>query len=1060
MASLNISPASASHQGDDSEILVTYVTEAVITPGQSIQVMVGLMNSGGNFLAGHSLSVEHVVSSTIAQIMSTSELQAVTLNIPVFTPEGIQELLIQSDNISLIINFWIDSSLEEGTIPTSFTVNNFPEVNTGELFNGSAYYEPIGQVFTTLSGNEILITTILLNNTELILNIQQIGAGLYSSGVTLDFQAIVPLWLQSTEIYTLKIIVRNSTLYQDAFVEQIFSITEPAWNYDLVFPGNDTTLNRLGFGELNNEAVILSLQGVSLTNLEMETYITISNNEVLELVSRTPVTQNTLNIPFSAPFGTVLGNATFDMKFYRQSQLVQVIQQEIFIYDLIDAKITLDPPFLEAGGSVDIEIFTFEEDTLLPLPANVTVIDSRTDEVLFSENTPVTGRIIRTLVLSENITTGARNWYVEISPLSVSQVYLGQTIRLEQSVFGNTEIQLIDPTLQVVRGQIITLKAIVVSESQPVSEGSLYLKDSEDNILAVFETNATAEYLMQINNNQSIGRNSFIWEYSGSINFQTTSTTQSIIVLSRPHFDSVEINTTQVAPDDWVEIFGNLLEENNIPVSLTTVELWKISSTGETYLQDLIVDIDGNFTHRFQITTNDAIGIHAFELRFLGDPGRYYLSTDKFPRIEISRNLVLDLVFDADESGYLYGNLFTTAHVQGRILGHYLIEYSTINPDEWLTLTELSLNETGQGSIDVFLPEYYGSIVFRARDTLTNDSISIDTTLYIKPTYSVEVIEPATTSILTTIHVFSSVEYRVYINGFAISPPGTTFIDGSEWNYTFYEPGTHKIRLVFENDYAAEPFVEEEIYIAQGILLDIIVPEILTEGTQTTINLKLTTHEKIPLQGMEISLERHYGQYVATTADTSLSELLAKGFTELDGSLTLYPQIIGKKSSLFFRIKANPDLDIVDTTFEFPSLVLRKLEIDLPQTGITSLENVPPNIEFRFNYKYLPEETVSLIPLTIKIKKGNTTIEEFSISSNNQGVVTYQLSTKLAPGTYILVISVTDPNFSPITETRTLIIQQADTLQTIQNTDVLFALGATLGFLGILTFSLRRYTRN
>ena len=1060
VSDLNISPARASHQGDSSDTLVAYVTEAIISPGQSIQVMIGMVDSGGNFLAGHSLSVEHVASSTSVQTTSTIELQSVSLDIPISTSEGIQELLIQSGNLSLTINFWADTSLEEGIIPTSFSVTSFPEVNMGELFNGSVYYEPIGQIFTLLSGTELLITSIPWNNTDLVLNVQQIGAGLYSPGVTLDFQSSMPLWLQSTEIYTLEIMVRNSTQYQDAFVSQNFSIIEAPWTYNLSFPGNDTSLNRLGFGEQTSEIVSLSLQGISLSNLEIEAFISTFDNNQIDLVSRSPVSQNLVDIPFSVPFGTTLGNATFEIKFYRQNQIVQTIQQEIFIYDLIDARITLDPPFLEAGASLDIEIFTFEEDTLLPLPANVTITDSRTNEIILSENIPATGRIIQTIVLSENITTGTRDWYIAIEPIGISQVYVGQTTTLEQNIFGNTEIQLIDPPLQVVRGEEILLKAILNSEGQPVSEGSLYLKDLDDNILETFEPNATAEYQILITDNQTLGRNSFVWEYSGSTNFQTASLTQSIIVLSRPHFDSVEINTTQVAPDDWVTISGSLFDENNTPVTLTAIELWKISSTEETYLQDLTVDIDGNFTHEFQITTNDAIGIHAFELRFLGDPGRYYLSTERSPRIEISRNLVLDLLIDKDELGYFYGNQFTTVHVQGRVLGHYIVEYNTNNPDEWFTLTELNLNETGQGSSDIFLPDYNGLMTFRTRDTLTNDSITINETLYIRPDYSIEVVKPATTSTMTTIRIFSSMEYRVYIDEFAISPIGTISIDTSEWNYTFIESGIHKIRLNFENEYAGLPFIEEEVYIAQGLLLDIAAPEILTEGIQATINLKLTTQERVPLQGMEISLERRYNQYVANQNNNSTSELLAKGITELDGSLILYSQIIGDQNSLFFKIKANPELDIVDTEFEFPFDVLRQLEADLDQKEIKMFENTPLDINFQFNYKYVPDEIASNIPVNIVLKKGNEVVDEFSISSNNQGIVNFRIQDNLVSGTYVLEISVTDSVFSPFIITRTLIIEQADPLQTIQNSDGILALVATLGFLGVLTFSLRRYTRS
>ncbi len=1020
----------------------------------------GLIDTGGNFLTNHIISVEHVESSNSSQITSSSELQTISLTIPGSTSIGIQELLVQSGNLSSTINFWTSNGLAEGSTGVSFSITDFPETNAGELFNGSVYYQSLGGPFTTINGNELLITSIPWNNTNLVLNVQQLSSGLYSPGVTLDFQAFIPFWVQSTGNYTMDITIRNSSLYQDASVQQFFSVTEPVWNYDLIFTGNDTGTNRLGFGEQSTDTVELSLQGVSLVNLEMEVILIASDGQQQILVSQSSVTQTTFQIPFSATFGTALGNATLELTFYRQSQIVQVIQSPVFIYDLISVQITLDPPVLEAGENVDIEVFTFEEDTLLPLPADVTITDSLTSITIFSENTPVTGQIIRTIQIPDNITTGARYWYVEINPLTTSQVYRGQTISLNQSIFGNTEIQLVDPPLQVVRGDNIVLKANIMSDGLPVSEGTLYLKDTDNSTLGTFTVNGTAEYFMLVSDSLPTGQNSFVWEYSGSANFQAASTTQSIIVLSRPHFDSVQINTTQIAPDDWVEISGSLLEENNSPVSLVTVEFWKITSTAETYLQDLTVDVDGNFTHQFQMTANDAIGIHAFELRFMGDSGRYYLPSAETPRLEVSRNQVLNLIFDTDESGNLYHNQLTTVHVEGRIFGHYIIEYNTSDSGDWISLTELILNETGLGSTDVFLPDYYGLISFRVTDTLTGDNITIDTTLYIIPQYSIELLEPSTTATESMIRVSSSVEYRVYIDGFAISPPGLILIDETVWNHTFIAPGTHQIRLVFENDFVAEPFVEKEVFIAQGISLEIFAPESITEGTQATIGFRLTTDKNLPLENMEISIERRLFQYIINDNETITSELLALGITELDGSVTLYPQIIGSTSSLYIKVKANSGLYIIDTVFEFPAQILRQLEIDLTTNEIIGLENIPTNLRFSFSYKYVPEEVASLIPVTIQVNKGGTVIAEYTLASNNQGEVNIQLPAEFEVGTYTLTIVITDSAFIPMTETRTLIIKQGESLQTNQDTSILATFVTTIGFLGVLAVSFKRYTKS
>ena len=110
VTSLHTLPVNASHPDSGSDILVAYVTEPVIAPGQTIDVVVGLIDTGGNFIVDHAISVEHVESSNSSQITSSSELQTISLTIPGSTSIGIQELSVQSGNLSSTIDFWTSNS--------------------------------------------------------------------------------------------------------------------------------------------------------------------------------------------------------------------------------------------------------------------------------------------------------------------------------------------------------------------------------------------------------------------------------------------------------------------------------------------------------------------------------------------------------------------------------------------------------------------------------------------------------------------------------------------------------------------------------------------------------------------------------------------------------------------------------------------------------------------------------------------------------------------------------------------------------------------------------------
>ena len=1063
LTGFNVSVANAAGGGGSSDTVVGYVTQPIIAPGETIEVMVGIIDSGGIFITGSSIDVEHVASSTNVSTTSSSQLQSVNITIPGGTSEGLHELFIQSGTLNTTINFQVSNSGQEGSFDATMTVSSFPEVNVGTLFNGSVFFKNDIPGIEVFYGDELLITTLQWDSTIIVLNSEYLATGFYSGGVTLDFQAYIPLWLQATENYTIDITLLNSSLYLDISAQQSFNIPEQEWVYNISFPNNDTTLNRLGFSESSSENFAVSLTSVSLIDLEVEADISTTSTGPFTLLSRAPVTQSTFDVPFYAPFGISLGNATIELRFYRQTQLVQTIQENISVYDLIDASITLFPNILEPGETVQIEIVTSEQDTLIPVATNFTITDSLINGTLLSGSTPATGQIITNLDIPANITTGSRFWYIDLVPANTSQDYQGQTITITQNIIGNTVIQLINPPLQVARGQNVTLQALVSSEGQPVTEGTLYLKDSDGNTLQSFAVNTTADYQFQIDLDQPIGQNDFTWEYSGSTSYEPASTPYSLIVLSHPHFDLVQVNSTNVAPGNWIQITGQLLEENDTLVSSTSIEIWKILSTGQTSLLDSITVTNGDFSYEFEITENLEVGIHTYELRFLGDPSRYYLSGLDTPRIEFTRNLGLSLTLDTDELGFLYGNVITTAHLDGRIFADHIIEYDIDGSNNWITLGQVTLNNEGQGSTEITLPNYYGPITIQARDTITNDTNTIVTSLYIQPDYSISITDSAQTGSPVSITTFSDTEYRVYVDGLAISPPDPLLIGEWEYNHTFTDSGTHKIRLTFENDYVSIPFIEEEVYIVQGLILEINAPDVLNEGTLTTLDLKLLTDSKVPLQDIKITLERLYYQYASQNSGSSLSEILGSTITGLDGSATLFSEIRGSESVLYFKVHANSDLDIVNTTFAFPSQVLRQLEIDLPMDNLVGFDNKLVSLQFEFSYTHVSEEIASLIPYIIQVTKGGIPIEgleSLSINSDNQGKVNIQLSEVLEPGTYLITISVDAPGFIQLTEPRTLIIEHADPVPSIQTSNTALTIGATLGFLGALVLTLRRYTRS
>ena len=183
----------------------------------------------------------------------------------------------------------------------------------------------------------------------------------------------------------------------------------------------------------------------------------------------------------------------------------------------------------------------------------------------------------------------------------------------------------------------------------------------------------------------------------------------------------------------------------------------------------------------------------------------------------------------------------------------------------------------------------------------------------------------------------------------------------------------------------------------------------------------------------------------------------------MDGSATLFAEIRGSESVLYFKVHGNPDLDIANTTFAFPSQVLRDLVINTDDTNLKGADNEVVNLEFEFSYTHVPEEIASLIPYEIQITKGGNPVEgleTFSITSDNQGKAKITYDTPLEPGIYRITISVTADGFIQKTKDLTLTIERADPVPLNKTSNTALTIGATLGFLGTLVLAIRRYSRS
>ena len=166
----NVTVAIAAGGSGSSDTIVGYVTQPIIAPGETIEVMVGIIDSGGIFVTGSSIDIEHVASSTNVSTTSNSQLQSVNITIPGGTSDGPHELFIQSGLLNTTVDFQVSNSGQEGSYDTSMTITSFPEVNVGTLFNGSVFFKNDNPGVEVFAGDELLITSLQWDSTTIVLS--------------------------------------------------------------------------------------------------------------------------------------------------------------------------------------------------------------------------------------------------------------------------------------------------------------------------------------------------------------------------------------------------------------------------------------------------------------------------------------------------------------------------------------------------------------------------------------------------------------------------------------------------------------------------------------------------------------------------------------------------------------------------------------------------------------------------------------------------------------------------------------------------------------------------
>ena len=754
-------------------------------------------------------------------------------------------------------------------------------------------------------------------------------------------------------------------------------------------------------------------------------------------------------IPFTIPYTSGLGTGNLIAEITKDSVIQDQKVVNFTVFEEITVLIDFSSEILSPNESVDILIYTYQEDTYLPESTNVVIYDDPgLTNPIINVTTDVNGQQLVNYIVPNLNNGGTQNWWIVIQPIGNS-TYQGQTIIWPVNIFAETQIDANNEIFILNRGEETTLTAQVSTDSGVVTDGILVLvsEDTETNIAQFDLSNSSqADYLLEIDQDFPKGISYLRWDYIGTDVLSPAQQSIAVYVYSQPVFQDTTINQTYALPGQSVLFHGDLVQDDSLNSALdgaTTIEIWHINTSGSFLVNSFATTDTGEFSYEYLIPSDIAVGIYSYQLRFSGDESLFLRPSQNQPFLELEIRAERALTWEVpSETGYvLSGDLLNTT-VFGRSGLTYEIHYSTedlLKTNTWVLLGEIALVGVDQQDIVINLPDISNAITLRLLEVETDIYEFYPLTLYTQPTVDITFPEDVIQTYEdVTITISSSESFKLrfndnYLNSGVEYPVGDLI-----WNYTFLNAGEHTIYVEAIGTNLAQDIFEFEIIIYESVNVEWLNPietEVLI-GSEQVFTFRVTDGNNDPMFNVQVELISSIDNITGFTGDQLP---FATGYTSITGEATIQAYVTNQ----FFAVRLSEDSDrFIQLQIQeiiIPIEQLLEIETNLDGFEITAGNSGDINIQVNFQYNNESPENVSLLIQIANQADPDTILLNIVVITSENGDVIINVGKNLDPGDYWVKIISQDTRYRPYEITQTLRVTNTPTL-----------LDQVMGFLWVL----------
>jgi hypothetical protein len=520
------------------------------------------------------------------------------------------------------------------------------------------------------------------------------------------------------------------------------------------FTSNATEVNRED-GVIELDASIL---GDDPTGQTIVLQASQDNGSIQMTLDETTLSSSQYSYTFVPSYTHQLGPIMFEI-FLKDSVSQEVLAENNLnatIYDTVEFIYEFDQESYTDGDTVSLTVYAVEADLpTQPVMGDVTVNDV-TQGIELTETVDAFGRADFSWLIPINSSGSVHEVLISIVPSGI--YHQGTITSTSINVYGHIQFDVNYP-INAQRGEQVSLICTVLSNSgTTIDEGTLTLKDSGDNTIWSTTLSGTAQYQHTFDLSAPIGPTEFIWEYSGTDNYQAGSFNFSIVVLSVPHFNTLTLNKSDVVEGEVIQVAGQLVDEVGQGVSDVDVTIWDSG----TLLGTITTQMDGSFTYDYNIPAGAALGIHVIESHFDGDYAVYRLASNNIASAVLTVNAPIQLnIIDTLIAGEI-----TEIQISGGPNEEITLSWSPLeNQTVWNSIGSIILDQNGEGIWNWLVPSYKGNVSVRGKND-ANYADFVETSIFMRSEITITNLpSQAIVNEEFIVQIDVSEQYRILLNG-------------------------------------------------------------------------------------------------------------------------------------------------------------------------------------------------------------------------------------------------------------------------------------------------------